>query len=50
MTIKKTNLMYTVWNGNEYVNIFKTYKEAKAFVDYQFNVYGIKLTIHRYYA
>ena len=43
----KSMLRYTVWNKTEYVDIFDTYKQAREYVDYQFNQYGIKLTIHR---
>lgn len=42
-------IYYTVWNKTEYVDIFPNYKKAREYVDYQFNTYGIKLTIHRYY-
>ena len=42
-------LRYTVYNKNEYVDIFDTYRQAREYVDYQFNTYGVKLEIHRIY-
>lgn len=47
MAKKNKNLRYTLWNKKQYVCMFETYKQAKEYKNYQFNQYGIKLTIHR---
>ena len=42
-------LRYAVYNKREYVGVFNTYREAREYVNYQFNTCSIKLVIHRAY-
>lgn len=42
-------MQYVLYNKNEYVCTFVSYKEAKRYKTYQLNAYGINLKIKREY-